>query len=135
LTLYARLVYLSFSFLSFHNISLLTSIGQTDEPISMVESSNDAFTPNGVPFWGPIEKIPAYGVNNPKNRQLKGVVYGFPATLGKSTKTRNSVKSRDRPIDTKLELWVETKGYFGSNVTYHLIKDGDSHHFEKKLNL
>jgi hypothetical protein len=44
-------------FLSFHIIFLLTSTGQTGEPISMVEGSNDAFPPKEVPFWGLIEKI------------------------------------------------------------------------------
>jgi hypothetical protein len=43
--------------LSFHIIFLLTSTGQTGEPISMVEDSNDAFPPKEVPFWGLIEKI------------------------------------------------------------------------------
>jgi hypothetical protein len=60
-----------------------------------------------------------------------GVVYGFPAKLGKSIKTHISVKSRD--IDTKFELWVETKAYtldIGSNVIYRQIQDGGSRHFE-----
>jgi hypothetical protein len=43
--------------LSFHIIFLLTSTGQTGEPISMVEGSNDAFPPKEVPFWGLAEKI------------------------------------------------------------------------------
>jgi hypothetical protein len=46
-----------FPSLSFHIIFLLTSTGQTGKPISMVESSNDAFPPKEVPFWGLIEKI------------------------------------------------------------------------------
>jgi hypothetical protein len=54
-TFYAWLV--SFPFLSFHIIFLLTSTGQTGEPISMVDGSNDAFPPKEVPFWGLIEKI------------------------------------------------------------------------------
>jgi hypothetical protein len=41
----------------FHIIFLLTSTGQTGEPISMVEGSNDAFPPKEVPFSGLIEKI------------------------------------------------------------------------------
>jgi hypothetical protein len=57
--------WLSFPFLSFpfilfypfHIIFLLTSTGQTGEPISMVDGSNDAFPPKEVPFWGLIEKI------------------------------------------------------------------------------
>jgi hypothetical protein len=49
--------WLSFPFLSFHIIFLLTSTGQTGKPISMVEGSNDAFPPKEVPFWGLIEKI------------------------------------------------------------------------------
>jgi hypothetical protein len=40
---------LSFPFL-FHIIFLLTSTGQTGEPISMVDASNDAFPPKEVPF-------------------------------------------------------------------------------------
>jgi hypothetical protein len=49
--------FLSFPFLSFHIIFLLTSTGQTGEPISMVDGSNDPFPPKEVPFWGLIEKI------------------------------------------------------------------------------
>jgi hypothetical protein len=45
------------SFHPFHIIFLLTSTGQTGEPISMVDGSNDAFPPKEVPFWGLIEKI------------------------------------------------------------------------------
>jgi hypothetical protein len=56
-TFYAWLPFLSFPFLSFHIIFLLTSTGQTGKPISMVEGSNDAFPPKEVPFWGLIEKI------------------------------------------------------------------------------
>jgi hypothetical protein len=59
-TFYAWLVaspFLSFPFLSFHIIFLLTSTGQTGEPISMVDGSNDAFPPKEVPFRGLIEKI------------------------------------------------------------------------------
>jgi hypothetical protein len=41
----------------FHVIFLLTFPGQTGEPISMVNSSNDAFPPKEVPFWDLIEKI------------------------------------------------------------------------------
>jgi hypothetical protein len=41
----------------FHIIFLLTSTGQTGEPISMVDGSNDAFPPKEVPFRGLIEKI------------------------------------------------------------------------------
>jgi hypothetical protein len=43
--------------LSFHIIFLLTSTGQTGEPISIVDGSNDAFPPKEVPFRGLIEKI------------------------------------------------------------------------------
>jgi hypothetical protein len=43
--------------LSFPIIFLLTFTDQTGKPISMVESSNDAFPPKEVPFWGLIEKI------------------------------------------------------------------------------
>jgi hypothetical protein len=52
----AFLLSLSFPFLSFHIIFLLTSTGQTGKPISMVEGSNDAFPPKEVPFWDLIEK-------------------------------------------------------------------------------
>jgi hypothetical protein len=48
--------FLSFPFLSFHIIFLLTSTGQTAEPISMVDGSNDAFSAQEVSFWGLIEK-------------------------------------------------------------------------------
>jgi hypothetical protein len=57
-TFYAWLVSLfSIYFLSFHIIFLLTFTGQTGEPISMVEGSNDAFPPKEVPFGSLIEKI------------------------------------------------------------------------------
>jgi hypothetical protein len=51
-TFYAWLVALSFRI-----IFLLTSTGQTGEPISMVDGSNGAFPPKEVPFRGLIEKI------------------------------------------------------------------------------
>jgi hypothetical protein len=54
-TFYAWLSF--YPFLSFHIIFFLTSTGQTGEPISMVEVSNDAFPPKEVPFRGLIEKI------------------------------------------------------------------------------
>jgi hypothetical protein len=44
-------------FLSFHIIFLLTSTGQTGEPISMVDGSNDAFPPKEVPFGVSLKKI------------------------------------------------------------------------------
>jgi hypothetical protein len=56
-TFYAWLVALSFPFLSFHIIFLLTSTDQTGEPISMVDGSNDAFPPKEVPFLGLIKEI------------------------------------------------------------------------------
>jgi hypothetical protein len=88
--------------LSFHIIFLLTSTGQTGEPISMVDGSNDAFPPKEVPFRGLIEKkFDFTGSVTPKNRQKVGVVYDFPAKLEDSIKTHISVKSRD--IDTKFE--------------------------------
>jgi hypothetical protein len=53
----------------------------------MVEGSNDAFPPKEVPFWGLIEKIGVYRVNNPQNRQKRAwSIYGFPAKLGESIK-------------------------------------------------
>jgi hypothetical protein len=88
--------------LSFPIIFLLTSTGQTGKPISMVESSNDAFPPKEVPFWVSLKKFEFTGSITPKNRQKVGVVYGFPAKLGESIKTHISVKSRD--IDTKFEM-------------------------------
>jgi hypothetical protein len=42
--------------LSFHIIFLLTSTGQTGKPISMVDGSNDAFSPKDVSYWSLIEK-------------------------------------------------------------------------------
>jgi hypothetical protein len=42
--------------LSFHNNFLLASTGQTGEPISMVDGSNDALPPKELPFRGLIEK-------------------------------------------------------------------------------
>jgi hypothetical protein len=52
-TFYAWLVARS----PFHIIFLLTSTGQTGEPISMVDGSNDAFPAKEMPFRGLIEKI------------------------------------------------------------------------------
>jgi hypothetical protein len=48
---------LSSPFLPFPFIFLLTSTGQTGEPMSMVNSSNDAFPPKEVPFLGLTEKF------------------------------------------------------------------------------
>jgi hypothetical protein len=56
-TFYAWLSFPFLSFYPFHIIFLLTSTGQTGEPISMVDGSNDAFPPKEVPFRGLIEKI------------------------------------------------------------------------------
>jgi hypothetical protein len=55
-TFYAWLVAL-FLALSCHIIFLLTSTGQTGEPIFMVDGSNDAFPPKEVPFRGLNETI------------------------------------------------------------------------------
>jgi hypothetical protein len=60
-----------YPFYPFHIIFLLTSTGQTGEPISMVDNSNDAFPPKGVPFWGLIEKNSLYGVSNPPKTAKK----------------------------------------------------------------
>jgi hypothetical protein len=51
-TFYAWLGSLALLALSFHIIFLLTSTGQTGQPISMVDGSNDAFPPKEVPFSG-----------------------------------------------------------------------------------
>jgi hypothetical protein len=97
------MAFLSFyPFYPFHIIYLFTSTGQTGEPISMVEGSNDAFPSKEVPFWVSLKKFDLTGSVTPKNRQKVGVVYGFPAKLAESIKTHISVKSRD--IDTKFEL-------------------------------
>jgi hypothetical protein len=55
-TFYAWLFFPLLSFYPFHIIFLLTSTGQTGEPISMADGSNDAFPLKKVPFWGLIEK-------------------------------------------------------------------------------
>jgi hypothetical protein len=55
--------------LSFHIIFLLTSTGQTGKPISMIESSNDAFPPKEVPFGVSLKKFEFTGSITPKNRQ------------------------------------------------------------------
>jgi hypothetical protein len=77
--------------LSFHIIFLLTSTGQTGEPISMVDGSNDAFPPKEVLFGVSLQKFDLTRSVTPKNRQKVGVVYGFPAKLGESIKTHISV--------------------------------------------
>jgi hypothetical protein len=96
--------FLSFPFLSFTFliIFLLTSTGQTGEPILMVEGSNDEFPPKEVPFEVALKKFEFMGSITPKSRQKVGVVYGFPAKLRESIKSRISVKSRD--IDTTFQL-------------------------------
>jgi hypothetical protein len=68
----------------------------------MVESSNDALLPKEVSFGVSLKKFDFTGSVTPESRQEVGVVYGFPAKLGGSIKTRISVKSTD--IDTKFEL-------------------------------
>jgi hypothetical protein len=68
ITFYAWLV----ACLSFHIIFFLTSTGQTGEPISMVDGSNDAFPPKEVPFRGLIEKFDLMWSVTPKSRQKVG---------------------------------------------------------------
>jgi hypothetical protein len=75
----------------------------------MVADSNNAFSPTKVHFGVSLKKIEFTRSITPENRQKDGVVYGFPAKLGESTKTHISVKSRD--IDTKIELYVKNKAY------------------------
>jgi hypothetical protein len=67
-TFYAWLVFSLLS-LSFHIIFLLTSTGQTGKPISMVEGSNDAFSPKEVPFGVSLKNFDFTGSITPKNRQ------------------------------------------------------------------
>jgi hypothetical protein len=64
-TFYAWLV-ASPPFFSFHINFLLISTGQTGEPISMVDGSNDAFPPKEMPFWGLIGQISLFRISNPK---------------------------------------------------------------------
>jgi hypothetical protein len=77
------MAFLSIPFLSFylfHIIFLLTSTGQTDKPISMVESSNDTFSPKQVPFGDLIEKKFEFtGSRTLKNRQKNGRGLWFPS--------------------------------------------------------
>jgi hypothetical protein len=102
--------FLSFPFFSFHIIFLLTSTGQTGEPIFMVDGSNDAFCTQVNAFSGfHGKKFDLRGSVTPKNRQKVGVVYDFPAKLEESIQTHISVKSRH--IDIKFELYVETEKY------------------------
>jgi hypothetical protein len=88
----ASLLSLSFPFLSFHNNFLLTSTGQAGEPMSMVENSNDAFSPKEVPFWGLIGKIGVYEVNDPHNPSESGRGLWFPSQTRRIKK--NSYLSR-----------------------------------------
>jgi hypothetical protein len=60
-----------FPSLSFHIIFLLTSTGQTDKPISMVDGSNDAFQPKEAPFLSLIKKIEFTRSITPKNRKKR----------------------------------------------------------------
>jgi hypothetical protein len=128
----AFLSFYPFPVLSFHIIFLLTSIGRTGKPISMLDGLNEAFPLKEVFFWISLKKFDFTGSVTPKTRQKVGVVYGFPAKLGESIKTYISVKSRN--IDTNFELWVETKTNtldYGSKVTYPQIQDGGSRHYKK----
>jgi hypothetical protein len=59
---------LSCPFLSFHIIFLLTSTGQTGEPISMVDGSNDPFPPKEVLFGVSLKKFDLTGSVTPKNQ-------------------------------------------------------------------
>jgi hypothetical protein len=88
--------------LSFHIIFLLTSTRLKGEPISMIDSSNDALPPRKYPFEVSLENFEFMGSITPKIRQKVVVVYGFPAKLRESIKTHISVKSKY--IDTKFEL-------------------------------
>jgi hypothetical protein len=113
-------------------IFLLTSTGQTGEPISMDDGRNDAFPPKEVPFGISLKKIESMGSVTPKIRQKVGVVYDFLAKLEESVETNISVKSGD--IDTNLIRRWQTKKYtldFGSKITYRPIQDGGSRHYEK----
>ena len=65
-------VWLSFPFLSFPIIFLLTSTGQTGKRILMVEGLNDAFSLKEVPFRGLVGKIWLWGVNNPQKPPKSG---------------------------------------------------------------
>jgi hypothetical protein len=94
--------FLAFPFLSLHIIFLLTFTAQTGKPICLVEGSNDAFPPKEVSFGVSSKKIEFMGSVTPKISQKGGVLYGFPAKLEESIKTRISVKSK--AIDTKFEL-------------------------------
>jgi hypothetical protein len=90
------------------------------------------FHPRKCLFGVSLEKFHLTGSVTPKNRQKVGVVCVFPAKLENSIKTHIRVKSTD--IDTKFEPQVATKKYtldFGSQVTYRLIQDGGSRHYEK----
>jgi hypothetical protein len=89
------------SFYPFHIIFLLTSTGQTGEPISMVDGSNDALSPKEAPFGVSLKKFDVTGSATPKNCQKVSVVYDFLAKLEESINTHISVKSID--IDTKFE--------------------------------
>jgi hypothetical protein len=77
----------------FHIIFFLTSTGQTSEPISMVDSSNDAFPPKEVPFWVSLKEFDFTGSVTTKNRQKAGLVCDFPDKLAESINTHISVRS------------------------------------------
>jgi hypothetical protein len=62
---------LSFPFHSFHIIFLLTSTGQTGEPISMVDGSNDALPPKEVPFGISLKKFEFMGSITPKTAKKR----------------------------------------------------------------
>ena len=109
-------------FLSFHIIFLLTSTGQTGEPISMVDGSNDAFPPKEVPFRGLIEKIWLYGVSNPQKPPKSGRGLWFPSQTRKFNKNSylSQIKRYRHKIWTiggnqKVHIRFRVKGHLSSN--------------------
>jgi hypothetical protein len=84
-TFYARLASLSFPFLSFHIIFSLTSTGQTCEPNSMVDDSNDAFPRREVPFWVSLKTFDFTGSVTPKTTK-RGRGPWFPSETSRINK-------------------------------------------------
>jgi hypothetical protein len=128
-TFYAWLLALSFPIILF-SCSPPQVKGVNRFPWLMVQTMR--FHPRKCLFGVSLKKFDLTGSVTPNNHQKVGVVNDFPAKLENSIKTHISVKYRD--IDTKFETQVATKKYtldFGSNVTYHRIQDGGSHHYEK----
>ncbi len=83
-----------FGFPSLSSPIIFLFTGQTGEPISMIDDSNDVFTFKEMPLWVSRKNFEGTGSETPRI-PYKGVIYGFPTKLIKYKKTHISVERRD----------------------------------------